>query len=316
MPETAAFAPSSPPRDQRGPLALRLGRALFDRLETVLADSRLSSAAALGGAAALGRLRAALSGRWPSASEVAALYGTGRLESRRIALGIAANEARNRLVIRRGVGRSLAPFAPLVRWRDEGAAAALQSSLGPSVVLLTAHVGALYLLAAGLDRVARRRTVLRWSPLHLPSPEEVNAPTAGGVVRRTAALRRALDALRRGGVVSTALDGAHGAAEPGELFGRSLGLGVGGFALARLSGARVVPVAALWEGNRVVCELGASAQERVETPAEALRWFEALLRRAPQQISLGLLRQLLFGTGVGSAVDPTIRSSGEHAVRR
>jgi len=312
VPAPAAFAPPPALAEQREARHLGVGRALFERLETALAASRLSARRALFAAAALGRLRAALSGRWPSANEVAALYGTDRLESYRIALGIAAHEACNRLVLRRGAGRPLAPFAPLVRWRDAGAAATLHAPPGPPIVLLTAHIGALYLLAAGLDRLGVRRTVLRWSPHHLPFPQEDNAPLEGGLVRRTAALRRALDGLREGGMVVTALEGAHGSTEPGELFGRFLDLGIGGFALARLSGARVVPVAALWEGSRVVCELGAAAEEQVETPAEAVRWFEELLRRAPQQISLGLLRQLLYGP----PVDPTIQSAGENAIRR
>ena len=312
MPEAAApassFALAEPPEARY----LSAGRAFFDRLESALAAARFPAGRALSVAAAVGRVRAALSGRWPAASEVADLFGTGRISSRRIAVGIAALEARNRLVVRRGAGRSLAPFAPLVRWRDEGAAAALEAELGAPVVLVTAHIGALYLLAAGLDRLAARRTVLRWSPLHLPNADEDNAPLRGGLLTRTAALRRALDRLREGGMVVTALEGAHGATEPGELFGRSIDLGVGGFALARLSGARIVPVAALWKGNRVVLEIGATDKERVETPAEAARWFEALLRRSPQQISLGLLRQLLYGP----AVDPSVRSTGEYAVRR
>lgn len=312
MPEAAVSAPHCALAEQPEARHLAAGRAFFDRLETALAGSRLPAGRALSVAAALGRARAVLSGRWPSASEVADLFGSGRMASRTIALGIAALEARNRLVVRRGAGRSLAPFAPLVRWRDESAAAELQAALGPPVVLLTAHIGALYLLAVGLDRLAVRRTVLRWSPHHLPHADEDNAPVRGGLATRTAALRRALDRLREGGMVVTTLEGAHGSAEPGELFGRTLDLGGGGFALARLSGARIVPVAALWEGNRVVLKIGATDKERVETPAEAARWFEALLRGSPRQISLGLLRRLLYG----SAVDPPVPSTGEDAVRR
>ena len=167
----------------------------------------------------------------------------------------------------------------------------------PPVVLATAHVGALYLLAAGFDRLGLRRTVLRWSPVHAPAPGEEPVVTTGGLLSRTEALRRGLEALRRGDCVATALDGEHGAGERVELLGHPLDLGVGAFALARLGGVPVVPVAALWRGSRVVCELGAP----VAGPPEAARWFESLLRNEPEQISLGLLRQLLLGPPVGAA---------------
>jgi hypothetical protein len=266
-----------------------LVRAWFDRLEVAVATSSLGAASALAAVAAVGRVRAALSGRWPSAGEVAALYGTGRIESRRISLGIAANEARNRLVLRRTSGRPLAPFAPRVRFEKEAAAAELQAPL----VLVTAHVGALYLLAAGLDRLWTQRLALRWSALHQTAPGEDSAFTSGGVVARTEALRRGLESLRQGKVVVTALEGPHGSADPGRLLGRRLDLGRGGFALARLAGVRIAPVAALWERNRVQISLGMPVETTADAAGEVALWFEALLRRSPRQMSLGLLRQLL-----------------------
>lgn len=283
--------------------ALRhLARAQFDRLENALAASRLPTAPALQLAAALGVSRATFSGRWPAAREVAALFGTGPAASRRIARGIAINEARSRLVIRRASGSSLAPFARQVSFRDAGAI----GHLHPPLVLITAHVGALHLLALALDRFAVPRVVLRWSPVHDLSPEESVALTAGGLAGRTGALRRGHDALRAGGFVVTALEGPHGAAEPGSLLGRPLGVGRGGFALARVSGASVVPIAALWKGNRVVVESGPPIAPEV-APQAVARWFDELLRRSPRQISLGLLRRLLLE----SAVDPAVETPGE-----
>lgn len=290
----------APPVAGRERLSPRLARAFFDGLEASLAASPLSPRLALRGAAVLGHWRARLSRRWPTAAEIAALFGTGPLESRRLALAVAAAEARNRLVVRRGRGRSLASFGPLIEWRDAAAAAALR----PPLILATAHVGALYLLAAGFDRLGLRRTVLRWSPIHAPAPGEEPVAARGGLVRRTHALLRGLETLRRGEFVVSALDGELGASEPVSLLGCSLQLGVGAFALARLGGAQVVPVAALWRGPRVVCELGSP----VADPLEAARWLEALLRREPEQISLGLLRQLLLG--------PAVDAAGEDALRR
>ena len=280
----------------------RLARAPFDRFEAKLAASHLPPAAALRVAAALGASRALLSGRWPAAKEVARLFGCGPADSRRIALGIAANEAKNRLVVRRVCGSALAPFAPQVCFRDAAAIARLR----PPLVLVTAHVGALHLLAVALDRFAVPRVVLRWTPVHELSPEESVAPTAGGLAARTGALRRGHQALREGQFVVTALEGPHGASEPGILLGRRMDFGRGAFALARASGASVVPLAACWEGSRAVVEVGSPIAPDLAPPAVA-QWFDELLRRLPRQCSLSLLRRLLYG----SAGDPAIDSPRE-----
>jgi len=171
----------------------------------------------------------------------------------------------------------------------EAAAAELQAPL----VFVTAHVGALYLLAAGLDRLWTQRLAIRWSALHQTAPGEDSAFTSGPVVSRTEALRRGLEGLRQGKIVVTALEGPHGSAEPGRLLGRRLDFGRGGFALARLAGVRIAPVAALWERGRVRIDFGRPVEATAEAPVEMARWFEALLRRSPRQMSLGLLRQLL-----------------------
>ena len=274
---------------------LRRGRAGFDALEIRLAASRLDARRALAVARMLGAARGFLSGRWPAAREVAALFGTGPLASRRIALRIASREACHRLVIRRCEGRPLAPFAPVVRWRDPAAAAAL----APPRILITAHIGALHLLPLAMDTLARPRTVLRWSQIHEPADGERNAHVEGGLGRRAQALLDAAAELRAGGFVSTTVDGGFGAARPVEVLGRKLDLGMGGFALAGWTGAGIVPVAALWEGTEVVCELG----DPLSGPSEAARWLEDLLRRRPGQISLGLMRHLLFGPAVGAAAE-------------
>jgi hypothetical protein len=276
----------------------RLARTVFDRLESTLATSVLPPAPALRVAAVLGISRALLSGKWPATKEVAALFESGPGRSRRIALGIAANEAKNRLVVRRVFGSALAPFAPQVSFRDQAAI----DRLRPPLVLVTAHVGALYLLAIALDRFAVPRVVLRWAPVHDLSPEESVAPTAGGLAVRTEALRRGYQALREGQFVVTAIEGPHGASEPGILLGRRMDFGRGAFALARASGARVVPLAACWEGSRAVVEVGSPIAPAL-APQDVARWFDELLVRLPRQCSLSLLRRLLYGSDGDPAVD-------------
>ncbi len=277
--------PSEPARRRRG-------RAFFDRLEARVANSSLGERDALRRAAVLGAARGLLSGRWPAAADVAALYGTGPLPSRRLALEIAAWEACDRLVLRRVAGEPQERFGTLVRWRDPAAAAALS----PPRVLVTAHAGALHLLSAALDRLAGPRLVLRWSPYHRPAAGERNASLAGGLESRARALLEARAELAAGGFVSTTLDGGNGASTAVPLFGHPLDVGLGAFYLARSAGVPIVPVIALWEWGSVVCELGAP----VADPAAAVTWLEGVLRRAPGQISLGLLRRLLYGPPVGA----------------
>lgn len=276
----------------------RLARTAFDRLEAALAASLLPPAPALHVAAALGASRALLSGNWPAAKEVATLFGSGPGRSRGIAREIAANEAKNRLVVRRVLGSALAPFAPRVSFRDEAAIERLR----PPLVLVTAHVGALYLLAIALDRFAVPRVVLRWAPVHELSPEESIAPTAGGLAARTGALRRGHQALRDGQFVVSAIEGPHGASEPGILLGRRMDFGRGAFALARASGASVLPLAACWEGSRAVVEVGSPIAPDL-APQAVAQWFDELLRRLPRQCSLSLLRRLLYGSAGDPAVD-------------
>ncbi len=276
----------------------RLARGSFDRLESLLAASSLPPAPALRVAAAIGASRAVVSGRWPAAGEVAQLFASGSLGSRRIALGIAANEAKNRLVVRRVTGSALAPFAPQVCFRDDAAI----DRLHPPLVLVTAHVGALYLLAIALDRFAVPRVVLRWAPVHELSPDESVAPTAGGLAMRTEALRRGHQALRERQFVVTAIEGPHGATEPATLLGRRMNLGRGAFALARTSGASVVPIAACWEGSRAIVEVGSPIAPGL-APQAVARWFDELLRHHPRQCSLSLLRRLLYGSADDPAVD-------------
>lgn len=285
-------------------LLRRRARAFFDRRESEIARSSRPAEAALAAAARIGALRATLARRWPSPAEVDRLFGIRGFAGRRIAASIAALEARNRLVIRRVEGRPLDPFASLVSWSDAKSA----HDLPRPAILVTAHVGALYLLAAALAPLKVPRLAIRWSALHTASLYERVASTAGGVELRAALLHDALGTLRAGGLVTTVLDGTHGGAFRVSVLGRGIDFGQGAFTLARLSGAPIVPVAALWRGNRVECRTWPA----IADPGEAALWLERFLRMSPEQCSLGLLRQLLFEPAVGDAVQqaPGIELAG------
>ncbi|MGE0641337.1 MAG: hypothetical protein AB7G12_07650 [Thermoanaerobaculia bacterium] len=283
------------PDSRRSGFLKRFVRARFDRRERAIAASPLPAEEALSAAARIGALRAALSRRWPEPAQVRSLFGVRGLSSSTLAARIGALEARNRLVIRRLEGRPLDPFAPLVSWTPPTAA----EGIPRPAILVTAHLGAIYLLAAALNRLNVPRLAIRWSEWHTPGHLERSASTAVGPERRTEVLRTAVATLRDGGFVTTVLDGAHGSTVPARILDRDFRLSQGAFTLARLSGAPVIPIAALWEGDRI----RAAVWPAVATPAEAARWLEELLRSRPEQCSLGLLRRLLFDPAVGQPVE-------------
>jgi hypothetical protein len=269
-------------------------RRFFDGLEGRIAASGLGAAAAIAAASVCGVARWTLSRRWPSASEVEALFGIAGPRSRKIARRIAGVEARNRLVIRRLEGRPLDPFDALVSWDAAGGPVAVPRP----AILVTAHFGALYLLPSALNRIDAPRLGYRWSALHRPGARERIASTAVGVERRAEMLRDGLATLRSGGLVTTTLDGMHGSSRRGQVLGREIALGEGAFALARLSGAPIVPVAAFWRGHRVLCR----AWPPISDAAGAADWLERLLGEEPAQCTLGLLRRLLLDPAGSLAV--------------
>lgn len=262
-------------------------RQAFDNLE-----SRLTGLAvrhprgAFSMAGALGSLRNRLSRRWPEPEQVRALFPALSLpEAARVAWRIAALEARNRLLVR-CIRQGARPVAEV----PEAFAA-----LRPPLVLGTFHVGAVHALGPALERLPGPVLALRQGLLYAAGPPLEVVSTEGDEQSRAAVVLRAVSHLRAGGFVVLALDAATGPGLAVPCLGRTLELARGPFALARLAGAPIVPLAARWRHDRVEVRTGqelAPAGE-AEMAASAARWLESYLLESPAELGLGLLRSLL-----------------------
>ena len=268
----------------RGRGLRRAARGALAALEAALVDAAARAPrAAMRLAAALGAARQRLSGCWPSAAEVRALFDLDSAAASATARAIAALEARNRLVV-----------ALLARRGPEGVTGLLGAGVGAPgfpapAVLLTFHVGLLHLLGEALAAREREILVVRHSPLYAVRPGQRIAFAGGGAGERAAALKEAVDHLRDGGSVLVAADGEEGETVERPCLGGVLRLGRGAFAMARLAKVPLLPVVARPARGRVTVEVG----EPVAGPVEAAVWLEEFLRRAPGELGLGLLRHLL-----------------------
>jgi hypothetical protein len=282
---------------------LSRARRAFDSLERRLAGlAERRPRLALASAAAAGHLRNRLSRRWPSPEQVRALFpGLDGRAAERVAWSIGAIEARNRLLIewirREGIGAS----GPLIR-TPEGF-----SALRPPLVLGFFHTGAVQALGSAIERLPGPVLALRQGLLHPPRPPVRIASTAGDDQSRAAVFRRALDHLGQGGFVVVALDTVPGPGLRVPCLGRAIELARGPFAMARLTGAPLLPLVARWRGGEVEVEAGNPLAALPELEPEAREralaeaaggWLERYLLGSPAETGLGLLRVLLTaGTG-------------------
>ena len=152
----------------------------------------------------------------------------------------------------------------------------------PSAPLIagTFHIGPVHALGAALESLPAPLLALR------------NAtPVPSGEQERAAKFYEAATWLRNGGVVLMALDPQYATRIHVPFFGGTLGLARGAFALARLTGAPIVPVVARWRGTRVDVVSGQPFDGGDERglAASAARWLEEHLRANPDEISLRIL---------------------------
>ena len=283
------------------------GRQVFDALErrlSLLAPAR--PRLALSGSQVLGQLRNRISRRWPSPVQIQTLFPTlDRRAAERIAWRIGGIEACNRVLVdcirRAGIG----PVRPLIRM-----SAAALSALRPPLLLGTFHVGAVHALEPALEQLPGPVLALRHGPLHTAAPPLEIVSTEGDEQRRAAVFHRALThLLQGGGFVVLALDVVPGIGLQVPCLGRTIELARGPFALARLTGAPLVPLVARWRRSGVEVLTGEPLDPRETEPtldaavdptawesalaAATARWLERYLQGAPAELGLGLLRSLL-----------------------
>jgi lauroyl/myristoyl acyltransferase len=104
-----------------------------------------------------------------------------------------------------------------------------------------------------------------------------------------------------------ALDLAPAGALETECLGRPLALARGPFALARMTGAPITPLAIRWtrRGTAVVIDIPLQSERLSDASTDptcfelglaraASRWLEAYLHQTPSELTLGLIRELLY----------------------
>jgi hypothetical protein len=171
--------------------------------------------------------------------------------------------------------------------------------LRPPLILASFHIGPHQALAAvlrslpadvlGIDRGQFR-----------PRGDFTLLPAGEDEWERARTFHRALAGLRAGAFVFVNLDAHH----PDEfdvstidvpVLGRTLPLARGAFALARLSGAPVVPLVARWHGTAIEVVMGdaiPAAESERDMALAAGAWIDGYLRDRPGEISVFLLERL------------------------
>lgn len=232
----------------------------------------------------LGALRNRVTGRWPAAGDVHALFPhlTPR-QAARAAVAVGALHERNRVLVRCLLHYGSASVRPLLMLPE-----AFASLRGPRI-LVTFHTGAVHAIGPALEQLGMPVLALRIGSLFQPAGALEIVSTKGDRQSRAAVLHRALESLRGGGMVVLALDVAPGESIETRCLGRRFHLAPGAFALARWTGAPIVPIVARWSGTRIAFALG----NPLGTPQEAAAWLERYLLERPSEITLGLLRNLL-----------------------
>lgn len=180
-------------------------------------------------------------------------------------------------------------------------------------ILAFAHAGPLLAISSTLHRLKIPALVITRTRHHRKSTSLDVCHVAGAASRR-AALKRAVDKLRGGGIVLWSFDLPDASSIVVPFFGREFAFARGPFAAVRLTGALLIPVAAYWtcqlrmevRSGESLCPRGQSSRPSALSRHEALatdralaadasRWLEDHYRRHPEQISVRLLRRLHAG---------------------
>ena len=175
------------------------------------------------------------------------------------------------------------------------AAAPDPASLRPPLILATFHVGSPAALGALLERLPGEVFALQHSDWPAPAGIQMSVP-GHGQGHRAARYWGALRTLRAGGFVFGAIDGA-GASIDVDVLGRSRRFARGLPALARATGAAVLPVVGRWRGRKIEVITGTlvePAEDEVMAD-ELARWLEGVARAHPGALSPKLVDALVRG---------------------
>ncbi|MFA4929031.1 MAG: hypothetical protein WC558_10980, partial [Patulibacter sp.] len=170
------------------------------------------------------------------------------------------------------------PYPPVVAGPDP-------ATLAGPLVLAGFHLGPIPAVGALLERLPDRVLVLQLTAL---PRDRIDVGLVGhDRWQRAAAFRRALDTLRRGRHVFVLVDAnVFPSTVEVTLFGRRTSFARGAFALGRITGCPVVPVASRWRGGKIEIVAGEPIPPgpEAEMAAAAARWLEAFVRESPEVI--------------------------------
>jgi hypothetical protein len=266
----------------------KLARGAFDRIEQFLARAAPSfPRSAFAVARAAGTLRQRLSRQWPSTGEVALLLPhLGRREAARLAGRIAAHEAMNRVLAEAVRRNGVEYLQPLIAVRAPVAA------IGGPAILATFHAGSIQALGSVLERMSAPVLAFRERLLFPPKGMLAVETTEGDALHRAGTFHRALAHLRQGNLVALAADVVPGASIDVPFLGHTLRLARGPFALARLTGAPLVPLIARREGHTIEAIAGDPIPAGDDETALAMAlgaWLERYLTARPEDLSVALI---------------------------
>jgi hypothetical protein len=260
-------------------------RLVYDRTALALLGRGLSSGVRRLGW--LGYVLHACGCQQPSRHDVAALFpDLSPRDAARVARQSAALRFRNRAAIASFRAHGLTGLARLVTDECAGSPPPVIVQRTGGLILLTFHIGAHFGVSAALTRWRAPVSTMR-----TPPPDDANV--------RARVLKHAVDTVRAGGIVSAVADGPGGAScEPVDCLGRQIVLRRGPLALARITGAPVVPMVARWTADGQIAawagapladaslagaHLEGSAREQA-LAAAAANWLEQHLSAHPADI--------------------------------
>jgi lauroyl/myristoyl acyltransferase len=164
------------------------------------------------------------------------------------------------------------------------------ATLQAPAIITTFHVGVLPMLGFALQQLPAPVLIVRRHPGGTPHPSFERGATRGTEQERALLFHRCVHFLRTGRFVMIAADPFP--TERGALAtpfrGGILRLSRGPYALARITGAPLIPLVARWRGARVEFVLGEpvqAAKEETTMAREMASWLDRYLTGAPEELS-------------------------------
>lgn len=275
----------------------------------VSAAARLDLRLAFRCAAAFGRVAHTALSLEPSIEDVADAYGLDKAEATRIARESSARHQQTRLLMTLLRRHGIASLARSFDFDPSSLAALARASADAPLIFLTCHAGPVFALGCAFSRLGIRPLAIRRTNGWYPATPGIDlAPSDGPGESRAAAFASGLSRLRDGGLVLMAADArGFSTTHAVPFFGRGVAPARGPFALARMTGAPIVPIVARDTSQGSVTLLlgeplqvqGRGTGAESALAAAAMAWFESYISRHPEELWVGSLRWLRSAPWLG-----------------